>query len=172
MLLVFLKRYWRLLGALAILIGVFFAGRESVQMTTTETKTTDKVAEQVADDKTEHDTDVQKTDKVTTITKKPDGTTITQIVDHTKVIDKKTETDDSKTALKETKTTDTKTVTPVAAADSRYNLSLSVQNAISTKWNPDYQVGVGYRIIGPVWGNAIYDISTHSPAVGITVTFP
>lgn len=166
---VWLLKYWRELALVLLCAASFAIGRWGNRTTTTSTDKTNQTQVVATVDK---DNDSDAVNKVTTITKNKDGTTTETIVDHSKIVDTKVDTTQSTTHTTETKTTTTTSGPSGKAGDDRYYVSLGVTNGISLKWAPDYQAEVGYKLIGPLWGNVSYDISTHKPGVGVTLVFP
>lgn len=132
----------KILLALAVLVGAYLAGRAHAP----KPLTVEKVVE------------VEKIVEVAKIvTKKeiikPDGTVIK--VD--KVEDKKVAKESKQEAIK---------TAPVPLPDFRVGGTVQIG-----KDKPAYEIEIGRRLVGPVWGELEYDITRREVSVGLSLEF-
>jgi hypothetical protein len=122
----------------------------------TEVQTVEKIVQK----------DTQHADKTTTqvVVKKPDGTTETTTI-HNDITDvDKTKSD---TATKDS----TKDSVQATAYMPKYSVGVMAQVGMDNLLNPSYDASIGYRILGNLWGEALWNTGHHEGGVGVRIEF-
>jgi len=167
MLLIIIKRYWKeIIGVFLLLslsIGSYFAGRSSVKPTaqiqtvTQIVEKTDNIAKKT-----------QQTDKITTKVTKPDGTIIVQTEDK----DTDSQSTEQKTEKDKTKTTSVFVPNKAWRIGLMADYKPSLQSlADLSKPSFTYEATASHRLTGDLWADFGYNWLNKTAAFGLSVEF-